>query len=151
MQLARPDQVVQLGFTGTKVGMTPAQAVGVAAFLGQFARFVGHHGLCIGADIQFDGLARAALGFEHMVMYPASGVGPKAGSVPASPGDVMRAPQPPLLRNAVIASTVDVLLATPKEEHMQLRSGTWTTVRYALSHNKPVFVVIPSGQVIPWY
>ncbi len=139
-----------IGFTGTQNGMTPAQAVGVAQFLGQHSRFVGHHGVCIGADVHFDGLARAALGFDHMIMYPMKFAGPKRGLVPASPGDIMLPERPPLVRNEDIAKACDVLLATPKEDHMVLRSGTWTTVRYALALHKPVFIVIPNGAVIPW-
>ncbi len=141
---------VNVGFTGTSKGMTPQQAVAVANFLGKYASFIGHHGLCIGADVQFDGLARAALGFDHMVIYPASNVGSKRGCIPASPGDIMRSEMLPLIRNAQIAQECDVLIATPKEDHMITRSGTWSTVRYALAEHVPVFVVIPQGHVIPW-
>jgi hypothetical protein len=130
--------------------MTPMQVAAVANFLGQYQQFIGHHGLCIGADVQFDGLARAALGFEHMVIHPMAYAGPKRGSVALGPGDLTLPECPPLVRNAHIAGCCDVLLATPKEDHMVVRSGTWTTVRYALSNLKPVFIVIPSGLVIPW-
>lgn len=142
--------MIQIGFTGTRCRMLPAQMVAVADFLGQYSAFIGHHGCAIGADSQFDGLARAALGFEHMVLYPMLFAGNKRGLVPQSPGDVWYKPQDPLVRNMDIARACDLLLATPKEMHMTLRSGTWTTIRYALQEEKPVFVVIPSGQVIPW-
>jgi len=141
---------VKIGFTGTQLGMTPQQAVAVANFLGQYLRFVGHHGICVGADVQFDGLARAALGFEHMVIHPMIFAGDKAGLVVRGPHDRVLPSRPPLVRNEQIAFACDVLLATPKEDHMITRSGTWTTVRYALANGKPVFVVIPNGAVIAW-
>jgi hypothetical protein len=150
MQIARTDQTIQVGFSGTQQGMTAAQAVSIANLLGQYTGFVGHHGLCIGSDVQFDGLARAALGFEHMVIHPMANAGAKRGTVPASPGDIMRPAIAPLLRNQNIAVSCDVLLATPKEDHMVLRSGTWSTIRYALVLYKPVFVVVPNGAVIQW-
>lgn len=43
----------QIGFTGTRHGMTPLQRAGVAAILQQVAgagEFVAHHGDCVGAD-----------------------------------------------------------------------------------------------------
>ena len=45
----------QIGFTGTRHGMTPLQRAGVAAILQQVAGtggFVAHHGDCIGADAE---------------------------------------------------------------------------------------------------
>ena len=142
--------VIDIGFTGTQKGMSSQQASAVANFLGQYQRFVGHHGLCIGADEQFDGLARAALGFDHMVIHPGAVYTTKRATVPIWPRDLMRPVLDPLIRNRTIAQECDVLLATPKEDHMVLRSGTWSTVRYALELAKPVFVVIPNGAVISW-
>lgn len=142
--------VVKVGFTGTQKGMTPAQMSGVLYFLGRYESFILGHGLCIGADVEADDLTRSLPACKGIVGFPAKGVGAKA--VPMEPELFLewRTPRGPLLRNMDIAIWCDVMLATPKEEHMTIRSGTWTTCRYALQEEKPLFVVLPSGLVVPW-
>jgi hypothetical protein len=45
-------------------------------------------------------------------------------------GDVVLTPRPYLVRNRHIVDASSVLIATPKGDE-ELRSGTWSTVRYA--------------------
>lgn len=141
--------LVHVGFTGTQEGMTSAQMSGVLYFLGQYEAFIGYHGLCVGADMQFDTIARTLPGFRGMVGFPAKGVGDKAITPDPSQFFEICDPLPPLSRNRLIAAK-DVLLATPKEDRMVVRSGTWTTVRYAIAKKTPVFIVLPSGLIVPW-
>lgn len=141
--------VTIVGMTGTQEGMTFEQVASMAQFLAQFRSFVGHHGDCIGADAQFDGIARAALGFEHMVIHPCS-LTDKRAHCTIGPRDVLRGAFGPLQRNEHIVRESELLVATPKEDHMILRSGTWTTVRYAIKVGKPVWVILPNGALVPW-
>lgn len=139
-----------IGFTGTQQGMTPEQASSLQAFLASRPHnFIGHHGLCVGADEQFDGIARAALNFEWMELHPCN-LAHMQFRPPQAPRDVWHPMLGPLQRNEVIVKMCDLLIATPKEAAMQLRSGTWTTVRYAVKAGKPVHVILPNGAIVPW-
>ena len=148
--------MTHIGFTGTQRGMTRRQYIAVRDFLtrGVYAtlphqRFYAHHGDCVGADAQFHAIAR---GFGDdcagIVIHPCDITAKRARCVAIPPYDVVRPVKKPLDRNRDIVAESDVLIATPKEDHMQIRSGTWTTVRYALEAAKPVAVVLPSGAVV---
>ncbi len=141
--------ITNIGFTGTQIGLTHQQALALKSFLDQQTSFAIHHGDCIGADKHYDSIARVCLGFEWAVIYPANLDGKRAYCT-VGPRDVVKTPMGPLQRNEKIVEACDFLIACPKEDQMQLRSGTWTTVRYALKANKPVKVILPDGQLIPW-
>src|SRR5690606_39175520 len=51
----------------------------------------------------------------------------------------------PLARNKHIGESSEVLVATPATKKEVMRSGTWSTIRYALKMERPVFVVYPDG------
>ena len=140
----------RIGFTGTQQGMTLEQASSLQAFLASRPHnFVGHHGVCVGADHQFDTFARAALNFEWMELHPCN-LPDKQFCPPQAPRDVWHPVLGPLQRNEIIVQKSDFLIATPKEATMQLRSGTWTTVRYAVKAGKQVHVILPNGALVPW-
>lgn len=130
--------------------MVLAQAETFASFLlAQEDDWVGHHGDCIGADYQFDTIARLMPRFRYMHIHPMIGGAKRAFCRPGV-DDIMHSEKPPLVRNGDIVLGGTYLVATPKEPNMQLRSGTWTTVRYGLKANKPVKVIIPAGAMIEW-
>lgn len=58
--------------------------------------------------------------------------------------DVMR---PYLIRNQVIVEATDVLIAMPNGEE-KLRSGTWSTIRYAKRAGKKVYILMPDGTIV---
>jgi len=57
-----------------------------------------------------------------------------------------------LERNRYIVDLTDMLIATPNTEYMVLRSGTWSTIRYAIKTKKEVITIYPSGFIekIEW-
>ena len=61
------------------------------------------------------------------------------------PGDVIYEPKPYLIRNRDIVDQTDLTVAAPFEFEEQLRSGTWSTIRYAARIVKPLIVVLPDG------
>ena len=144
--------MIHIGFTGTQRGMTERQVSAVRAFLtrGVYAtlphqRFRAHHGDCIGADAQFHDIARSfgddCAGID---IHPCDIKAKRARCT----GDVVRPVKKPLDRNHDIVAESNVMIATPKEAQMQIHSGTWTTVRYALKAGKPVVIVLPNGSVV---
>ena len=147
---------LHIGFTGTQLGMTAAQAERAVDLLTYVDDFIGHHGLCVGADLQFDAIARLAPNCRGIVVHPCD-IPHKQGRVPLDvTRDAVRPIKKPLVRNRDIVTESDIMVATPKEAQMQLRSGTWTTVRYTLEAGKPVAIILPSGGYVfdgpawPW-
>jgi hypothetical protein len=58
-----------------------------------------------------------------------------------------RAKKPYLVRNKDIVIETASLIAAPADPVEQLRSGTWSTVRFARQRGKPVFLILPDGTV----
>ena len=129
------------GFTGTQVGMTPEQKIVLSKIL-VFLEGELHHGSCVGADADAHQIAKA-LDTICVVIHP-----PKNKSKMAKlTGDKMRPPKDYLERNHNIVDETERLIACPKDETEELRSGTWATVRYAIKTKKPVTIIYPNGLV----
>lgn len=131
-----------IGFTGTSQGMTERQRATLAVLLRSYYPARLHHGCCIGADAQAHDVA-------HEIGIPCTLHPPdddKAIAIlGAVPGDIVWDAKPYLDRNMDIARACDVLIATPKTFLEQIRSGTWTTVRYAKKMNRHVTIIFPDG------
>lgn len=135
----------QIGFTGTRHGMTPLQRAGVAAILQQVAgadAFIAHHGDCVGADAEFHDLCRQ-MPQSFIVVHP----GPlddlpnQAGRV----GDERRLPMPHMRRNKYIVMASTVMIAAPFELTQQEHGGTWRTIEMARTAKRPLVIVSPEG------
>lgn len=137
-------KVVKVGFTGTREGLTPAQSVALHAFLAEFdgpAEF--HHGDCLGADADAHHVAKA-LRFT-LACHP-----PVDSSLRAFLQDechILYFPEEYLARNKSIVRSTDLLVACPKGPAEELRSGTWSTVRFARSLLRPLAIIWPSGEL----
>jgi hypothetical protein len=119
---------MKIGFTGTQQGMSDRQKRQLAALLTSLKGTEFHHGDCIGADEEADGIA-AQLGLR-IVIHPPDNMSKRAFRT-RWPNRVEREPLPYLERNHHIVDETEVLIAGPKSEQEELRSGTWATVRYA--------------------
>jgi hypothetical protein len=56
-------------------------------------------------------------------------------------------PKPYLARNRDILRATEMLVAAPAQDIEQLRSGTWSTVRFARKTGRVVWVILPGGDV----
>lgn len=131
-----------VGFTGTQRGMTNEQCIAVHELVERLKPVMVHHGGCVGADIDFDEICfrlqidctihpsdiKRMQGMWHYPTY-------------------LRDEHPPLERNHHIVDESSVLIAAPKSKREEVRSGTWSTVRYALRSKKPVVIVHNNGGV----
>lgn len=130
------------GFTGTQQGMTAEQRKVLEAWLGLYKVTEFHHGDCIGADAQAHMLALS----KRLVVciHP-----PKDDRKRAFVVDYQFAfPALPYLeRNRKIVDETDCLIAAPRQLHEVLRSGTWSTVRYARKLGREVIVITPDGRI----
>lgn len=138
----------RIGFTGTSQPVPEAQREALRRLLQDFEAARGggevefHHGGCIGADQEAHYLA-VALGWRVEV-HP----GPNAPFQGSWEGSVVvHTPYPNLDRNRHIVQLTEHLVACPRGFREELRSGTWATVRYARSLQRPVTLVWPDGRV----
>ena len=119
-----------IGFTGTKKGMTKYQKDKVRSTLEECYEISGtnifHHGDCIGADAEAHDIA-ADIGY-YIVIHPPKD--PKARAFKTAFQYQMMLPKPYLDRNRDIVDSCQLLIATPDGPEV-LRSGTWSTIRYA--------------------
>jgi hypothetical protein len=120
---------MDIGFTGSREGMTRAQADQLAFVLGMLhcpaappPKF--HYGTHEDAALLADEEAAAIAGRLGFVLVPHYA---QRGSE--------------LDRDRRQAAAVDIMLAAPRTNAEQQRSGTWATVRYARDLGKPVILL----------
>lgn len=135
-----------IGFTGTRAGLTEAQRGALAQFLRAWHVMAVVHGDAIGADAQFDALAREL----HLprVLRPCI-FDKQRAHCERFPEKLLKvyAPLDPLTRNTKIVDDAHIVLAAPAGPETQ-RSGTWATVRAARRARKHRIIVYPSGQIL---
>ena len=140
----------KVGFTGTHKGAGEPQLKELEAKLKAlkedgFDEF--HHGWCIGADEQAAKIAKA-LGFR-VVAHPGLAKDPKNMLYRSewNGNDEIREAKQFIDRDHDIVDETHVMLATPLQREEQVRSGTWTTVRYAKARGRiegdRLFVIKP--------
>ena len=143
------DDPFAVGFTGSRKTPTDWQQKRMLELF-QFLVSQGaesfHHGDCIGSDAVAHELAVRA-GFDHVVIHPpiltrnqAYCGGDKSPLPPR--GISFREPHPYLVRNRNIIRDTHILVATPKGEEI-LRSGTWSTIRYAKECDRHIYIIHP--------
>lgn len=137
---------MNIGFTGTQKGMSDYQKKEVALIL-LFHRpfcmaediiYQAHHGDCIGADAEFEQLAKE-YGYTTYA-HPASDTGSKRAYCKS---DTILPSKPALKRNRDIVNVAGIMIATPGQGYEVLRSGTWSTIRYAKRYGTLIHVIYP--------
>ena len=119
-----------VGFTGTQYGMSEEQLLQCACVLKELGPTEFHHGDCVGADEQANGIARA-LGIKT------AGHPPFLRTKRAyCKCDIWFAPKEYLDRNHDIVDICEHLIVAPRHNKEQLRSGTWATYRYAMKRGR---------------
>jgi hypothetical protein len=145
--------MISLGITGTHKGATPEQERELRRIMTSMDISEVHHGDCIGVDALGHEIALSLrdtgdempLSTPSIIIHP-----PENGSKRAfcESADIILPAKPYLERDMDIAKASDVLIAVPDGYHELVRSGTWTTVRYARGFNKRLVIVIfPDGTV----
>ena len=132
---------MKIGFTGTRDGMSTHQLAGVYEILRCLCPSEAHHGDCVGSDTQFHNSVRQSELDTRIVMHPPSNSSHRAYST----ADDSCAPKPYLDRNKDIVDCTKILIAAPRGLETQ-RSGTWSTIRYARSRNRPIIILWPDGR-----
>ena len=147
----------KVGFTGTNRGALPSQldelTVKLAALKEEdFDEF--HHGACIGADEQAAKIAKD-LGFK-IVAHPGLASDPKNLMYRSdwNGSDETREAKPFIERDHDIVDECVMMLATPNSYEERVRSGTWTTIRYAKAQGRiegtTLYVIRPPFKPPHW-
>ncbi len=131
---------MDIGFTGTRDGMTWAQQAALDEML-QLEGLRFHHGDCIGADAEAHELAWKY--DKHIVIHPPTDDRLRARCVANS----IRPERPYHERNRNIVQESDLLIACPKQSTEQFQGGTWYTIHYAQGIGKIVRIIWPDGSV----
>jgi hypothetical protein len=135
--------LVDVGFTGTQKGMTDAQAKTLLVALASLAPGRFHHGGCIGSDAEADAIAHS-LGYE-MHLHPPIKIDKIANLNRDLSKDTVYEAKDYLIRDTDIAKAAQVLIATPRERHEVMRSGTWATIRRGRRYSTFVVIIWPDG------
>jgi predicted Rossmann fold nucleotide-binding protein DprA/Smf involved in DNA uptake len=133
---------MQVGFTGTRDGMTRDQTVIVATILVELGTTWFHHGDCVGADAEAHALALATN--ARVVIHPPADEEHRARCQGST---VMLAPLTHFARNRAIVTDTKALVAAPKLMQEMPKGGTWYTINYARKLGHPIFIVWPDGTV----
>ena len=128
-----------VGFTGSRLGMTHKQIAEVIERLEEYKPDYVRHGDCLGADAQFHDLC-LAYGKCQIVIHPPTNTSMRAYCKGAH---VMVEPKPYLGRNRDIVIGSHILIACPFTEVEELRSGTWSTIRYAEKTGTEIIIIFP--------
>jgi hypothetical protein len=134
--------MVTAGFSGTQNGMTVAQVKTFAWLLSKLGVKKFHHGDCIGSDHMAHILAKEQN--LYVVVHPPIKHVKRAFVMDA---DEVHVPKGYLVRNRDIVNKTAVMIFTPREIDEQLRSGTWSTFRYAIECKRPIYLIQPDGVI----
>lgn len=126
--------------TGSRKGMTVLAKEKLQIFLDHNIVTEGHHGDCIGADQIFHNILVKNV-IKTYIHPPIDGKY-RAFCI----GNFIYEKKEYLERNKKIVDETDILIAFPSEKEEQLRSGTWSTIRYARKQGKEIYIIFPNGE-----
>jgi len=133
-----------LGFTGTRQGMTRAQAAAVTALLQACPPQTFHHSDALGAETEVHALVRQQCPATQIMVHPPTRSAQRSFCV----ADIWRPTLPYFLCQQAVVQASDVLLAVPQSAAEMRRSGCWQAVQYARAVGTPVVLVRATGQVV---
>lgn len=117
-----------VGFTGSRETPSSAQEQWLTEVLWSLEMIEFHHGDCLGADALAHTLVREIAPGIRIVIHPP--LDPRLRAY--REGDEILSVKPYLERNKDIVDSTEILIGLPSGPEY-LRSGTWSTIRYAQS------------------
>lgn len=134
---------MKVGFTGTRTGMTDPQIEAFSGVISKLHVTEFHHGDCVGADRDAHTVINHLFSDVLIIGHP-----PLEQKLRAfcKGFHEMRPEQSYLDRNKAIVDETETLIAIPSTKKSQVRSGTWSTVRYATGRkDRRVIIIYPDG------
>lgn len=139
---------MKIAFTDSRSGLTIDQRIALRHWVAEHVPDDSHlwHGACVGADEEFVAIFSDLV--AGAILHALPGHLPPLTSVRAMALSHVRClPEDCLVRNRRIVDAGEVLLACPDGPE-RLRSGTWSTVRYARKTGKRVVLFMPDGSTL---
>ena len=137
-----------IGFTGTRNRLTEIQLNQMVTFVRSWRNLYNevHHGACVGADESF--ALAANLHTYHVVAHPPE-VDAYLSLTSLEVSSLILPAKPYHDRNHDIVDASALLLAMPIwPENKAIQSGTWSTIRYARTLNRPIFIIHSDGEAV---
>ncbi len=140
---AAPYVVSRYGFTGSSTKTTPPQRASFTSWISAHAEDIEEfdHGDCIEADAFAHDIVREFTK-AFITIHPPT----KDDKRAFKQGDHEFLPKPYLERNKDVVLRTEAMLAMP-DGLEKSRSGTWSTIRYALHQGKGVVTFWPDGTI----
>lgn len=143
-----------LGVTASRKGLTEKQHLWLVRWLeANPALAEVHHGDCIGGDAEIHRLIRLTFSPDDeskrtvaLKVHPCIADSQRAFCKAKGPDDEWFDDKDPLRRNHDIVDACTLLIAFPGEMSEKLRSGTWSTIRYARKVGRKTIIVLPNGE-----
>lgn len=132
------DKKVTCCFAGTRNGMTDKQKAEVEQLLKELKVTTLYHGSAVGADEEAS-LIALRLGI-NVRGFPGN---VDADRSRAAHADNWEKPAPPLTRNKAMVKRAHIVVGAPDGPERPRGSGTWSTIRFAKTAGKKVYVVEP--------
>lgn len=149
--------MIEVGFTGTRQGMTMAQHEAFRnAFFALASERVGrfHHGACKGADAEAAAIVRGFHLGTNIAAHPGRSAHDEEGDenpwldkAALDDADEQYQTKTHFARNRDIVNAADVLMACPPCKPLPDKGGTAFTVAFARKCGKRVIIVWPDGTV----
>jgi hypothetical protein len=135
-----------LGVSGTRNPLSLAQYDQMVSFIRSWRTQYDelHHGCCIGAD---ESIALTASLRDYFIIGHPPINEQFLSSIAVALSNKLMPAQEYLDRNHNIVDATAMLLALPISRDQILRSGTWSTIRYARTKNRPITIIYPDGTV----
>lgn len=132
---------IKLGMTGNRNGITDQAMTKLKEFIQNNDISEAHHGDCIGADTDFHNICVS--NNIKIVIHPPNNASQRS----FCKSDTIKPEKPYIVRNHNIVDNTDILIAFPATKFEVLRSGTWSTIRYAKKKNRKILLVYSDGQI----
>ena len=141
---------MKLGFTGSRMGMTAAQAATFKRLISEENVTLFVHGDCVGADAEAHDMIEAIKPEVNIVVAPSLNATLRAWRKPRT--GVLCEARASVDRNRAIAVMCEMLVATPRQRVVStsgfiLPSGTEQTINFALDYGRPVRVIKEDGTI----
>jgi hypothetical protein len=144
------DASISMGFTGTRADLTLQQVHYLHNLVAAYVEWCSaygavpfvRHGDCFGADAQFHRMATSAGCVT--IGHPGHLARLRAGCAT----HFTHPPRDTLDRNRDIADWSWLVVACPRGDEEELRSGTWAAVRAARRLHRPVILVLPTDSPV---
>jgi hypothetical protein len=132
---------MKLGMTGSRQGISAEALMVLNIFLAKNDVTEGHHGDCVGADLDFHN--QLVLNDIRIIIHPPDNDSNRS----FCESNVIKPVKPYLTRNKNIVNETDMLIAFPATKDEIIRSGTWSTIRYAKRMNTKVLIIFLDGMI----